>query len=253
MDEPKKAAPAVLLPREICLFLDLDGTLIDFADHPRDVRVDGLLIESLQELQAALEGALALISGRRIAEMDRILHPLRLPAAGVHGLERRDAQGMLHQSGVEESELHAARVALTQMASAHPGLLIEDKGSALAVHFRAAPHLREQVYALVPAIVAPLSPRYELLRGDMALEIKPAACDKGLAVESFMAEAPFKGRRPVYVGDDITDYDAFSAVENHAGVTVAVGTRVHAQWQLADPAAVLDWLRRITQAGVRHG
>lgn len=252
MAEPKKAAPAVFSPTQICLFLDLDGTLIDFADRPRDVRVDAGLIDMLQALQGALGGALALISGRRITEMDRILHPLQLPAAGVHGLERRDAAGVLHRPPIDENELHNARVALTQMASAHPGLLIEDKGAALAVHYRGAPHLKDQVYALVPTIVAPLSPRYELLRGDMALEIKPAACDKGLAVEAFMAEAPFAGRMPVYVGDDITDYDAFGAVQRHSGMTVAVGTRINAQWQLEDTAAVRAWLMKIVRAGERN-
>jgi trehalose 6-phosphate phosphatase len=249
IEQLERQAPAVFPPNRIALFLDLDGTLAEFSDNPRDVRVDADMIRILHSLHAVLDGALALISGRRISELDRLLYPLQLPCAGGHGLERRDAAGIVHRLAVAESELHPARVELAELASTHPGLLLEDKGNALAVHFRTAPQLKELVYAVVPRIVAPLSPRYELMRGDMVLEIKPSACDKGTALEAFMAEGPYKSRMPVFVGDDLTDYDAFGAVRRHSGMTVAVGERITAQWYLPDPAAVRTWLTRIVKAG----
>jgi len=245
----KGSPPAVFAANDICLFLDLDGTLIEFADQPRGVRVDAALIATLQVLQVALDGALALISGRRIEDLDELLRPLKFPAAGLHGLERRDASGQLHRTELLETELHLVRPALVEFVASQMGLLLEDKGASLAVHYRRAPHLGGLVRTVVSQAAAPLLPHYELLEGDMVLEIKPAQIDKGKAVEEFMLERPFAGRLPIYVGDDITDHDGFAAVRRHDGITVAVGDRVSAQWHLPDPGTARAWLAQIARAG----
>jgi trehalose 6-phosphate phosphatase len=242
--------PAVFAASKICLFLDLDGTLIEFADQPRGVCVDAALIATLQMLQVALDGALALISGRRIEDLDELLRPLKFPAAGLHGLERRDAGGQFHRTELLGNELQVVRPALMEFVASQMGLLLEDKGASLAVHYRRAPHLRGLVRSVVSQVAAPLLPHYELLEGDMVLEIKPAQIDKGKAVEEFMREWPFAGRLPIYVGDDITDHEGFAAVRRYDGIAVAVGDRVTAQWHLPDPGTARAWLAQIAQEGI---
>jgi len=238
----------------ICLFLDFDGTLVEFADQPHAVRPDAQLLPLLSSLQIGLGGAVALISGRRIDELDALLHPLRLPAAGLHGLERRDAQGRLRlearPAGV--SALGTLRPHLLALVAEHVGLLLEDKGAALAIHYRRAPQLGARVRQAVAALLASLAPQLEMLEGAMVLEIKPRSFDKASAIESFLGEAPFAGRMPVFIGDDLTDCDGFGAVRRHGGMTIAVGSRVTAQWQLPDPAAVRAWLARLADAARRQ-
>jgi trehalose 6-phosphate phosphatase len=241
--------PALPPAASICVFLDVDGTLVEFADTPGGVSVDPLVFDMLRRLQGALDGALALVSGRSIADMDRILAPLQLPAAGLHGLERRDALGRMHVPELDDSPLEPVRVHLQQFVAAHAGLLLEDKNRALAVHYRRAPDLRDAVWRAMSTAAAGLSPAFKLLEGDMVLELKPGRFDKAAAVEAFMREAPFRGRIPVFVGDDVTDYDGFAAVRRHDGITVAVGPRVTAQWYLPDPPAACAWLLRIAEQG----
>jgi len=244
--------PAAFPATQICLFLDFDGTLVELCEDPRDVRPEARLVELLGALRVAVDGALAIVSGRLIDDLDRMLHPLRLPAAGLHGLERRDAQGRRRLApAAPAGALHALRPALRQLVTAHPGLYLEDKSASLAVHYRRAPELEERVQRVLEALAARLAPEFELMHGDKVLEIKPASLDKAAAVEGFMREAPFSGRLPVYVGDDFTDCDGFGAVRRHDGMTVAVGDRITAQWRLPDPAAVRAWLARIAATGRR--
>jgi trehalose 6-phosphate phosphatase len=260
-DTPVSAAgmhgppPGVFPAGQVCLFLDFDGTLIELVDDPRDVRPDVQLLRILSSLQVALGGAIALISGRRLEELDTLLHPLKLPAAGLHGLERRDARGRLRLRAPTSAraDLCRLRARLRELVAANTGLLLEDKGASLAVHYRRAPELQETVRRAVAALVAALAPKLELLQGDMVLEIKPHGLDKATAVDGFMREEPFAGRVPVFVGDDLTDCDGFGAARRHAGMTVAVGDRVTAQWHLPDPAAVRVWLARIVEAGRQRG
>lgn len=231
-----------------CLFLDVDGTVIDFAATPDEVHVDEQLIELLTDVRHAVQGALALVSGRSIAVLDRLFEPLRLPAAGVHGFERRDVNGGLHHRALLDEPLMAARTALERFVASHEGLLLEDKGSALAVHYRRAPHFGELVRIIVGGLPIAKAPEFELLDGDAVLEIKPASSNKATAIEAFMQEAPYAGRLPIFIGDDLTDCDGFAAVRRHAGVTIAVGNRVSAQWQLQGPPAVRAWLRNFATA-----
>jgi trehalose 6-phosphate phosphatase len=245
----RRPEPALPSAASICVFLDVDGTLIEFAETPDGVSVDPHVFDMLGRLRAALGGALALVSGRSIADMDRILAPLKLPAAGLHGLERRDALGRMHVPEVDESPLEPVRMQLQRFVAAHAGLLLEDKDRALAVHYRRAPDLRDAVWQAMSTAAAGLSPAFKLLEGDKVLELKPGRLDKAAAVEAFMREAPFQGRIPVFVGDDVTDYDGFRAVTRHDGITVAVGPRVTAQWYLPDPRAACAWLLRIAEQG----
>jgi len=245
----QKPQPELLPAERICVFLDFDGTLVNFAETPGAVSVKPTVIDMLVRLQGALSGALAVISGRSVAEIDRILAPLRLPAAGLHGAERRDCTGALHIPDIHEAPLDCVREALKPFVEAHAGLLLEDKRRALAIHYRRAPDLRDKVWRAMTAASSGLTPEFKLLEGDMVLELKPGRFDKAAAVEAFMRETPFRGRVPVFVGDDVTDYDGFCAVTRHGGVTVAVGPRVMAQWYLPDPDAACAWLMHIAEQG----
>jgi trehalose 6-phosphate phosphatase len=231
----------------LCLFLDVDGTLLEFASTPDGVSVDQDLIALIDSAVHVTGGAVALVSGRPIAELDRLFAPLRLPAAGVHGYERRSASGTIYQQSAIDESLRKARQAVDEFVSAHHGLLLEDKETALALHYRGAPHLEELAKVAMARIVQTLSPEYELLEGEAVVEIKPSSHDKATAIEAFLREPPFKGRVPVYIGDDLTDYDGFAAVRKHRGHAIAVGDRVSAPLRLENPAAVREWLRAFVQ------
>lgn len=237
--------PRRLPARQTCLFLDVDGTLLHFGARPDDVHVDDELLLLLTRLQAYLGGALALVSGRPLAQIDRLFAPLRLPAAGLHGFERRCSAQRLHRPTLPAERLDAARAALQAATRLDLGIELEDKGVALALHYRGAPAAADEARALMQQVAAPLAPEFELLEGACVLELKPAAANKAIAIEAFMQEEPFAGRTPVYIGDDRTDFDGFGAVRRHAGLDIAVGDRVPARWRLPDPAAVRDWLLRL--------
>lgn len=235
------------------LFLDVDGTLVDLADTPGQVRVDPALRQVVAGVAETLGGALALVSGRSITELDWLFAPLRLPSAGVHGLERRDAAGGLHHVPGVYERLAIARLTFKEMEVGLPGLLVEDKGCALAVHFRQVPALEERVRRAAAEIASSLGDDFHVQEGSMVLEIKPSGHTKATAIEAFLAEPPFAGRVPVFVGDDLTDRDGFDMVMQHHGIAVAVGDRVSAPWHLRDPAAVRTWLATLlSSASVLH-
>ena len=228
-----------------CLFLDVDGTLLDLAASPGAVVVDASLLALLERLRRAAGGALALVSGRTIVDLDRLFTPLKLPAAGIHGCERRDALGVSTVADVVREQLDPLRTRLAQIAASHSGLLLEDKGAALALHFLQAPQLERELRAQVAMLAAPLVPEFALLDGHAVIEIKPAVHTKDSAVTAFMREAPFSGRTPVFIGDDHTDYGGFEAVRRAAGMAIAVGPRVRSEWWLPGPAAVRHWLEQL--------
>jgi trehalose 6-phosphate phosphatase len=225
-----------------CLFLDVDGTLLDLAAAPGAVVVEASLLALLERLRRAAGGALALISGRTIVDLDRLFAPLKLPAAGIHGTERRDANGRCEVAPVARAQLGAVRASLADIVEGNPGLLLEDKGAALALHFLQAPHLERELHAEVTKLAAPLVPEYALLNGHAVIEIKPAVHTKRSAVTAFLQETPFSGRRPIFIGDDHTDYDGFEAVRGAGGMAIAVGPRVTSEWHLSGPTAVRHWL-----------
>jgi trehalose 6-phosphate phosphatase len=233
-------------------FLDVDGTLLEHAETPDAVRVDADMRALLAALQARAGGALALISGRAVADIDALFEPLRLPVAGQHGVERRDAAGQVHHHAFPLEPVRRAAERIGAFAAAHPGLVFEDKGYNLALHYRLAPQLAEAACALVEGAAAELGEGFELQRGKMVLELKPGGRDKGTAIEEFMAEPPFRGRTPVFVGDDLTDEFGFGVVNRMGGVSVKVGEgRSAARWRLADAAAVRAWLGECAAYRVR--
>lgn len=225
------------------LFLDIDGTLLEHAERPDAVRVDAALGKLLVELHEATGGAFALISGRPIAELDVLFAPLRLPAAGQHGVERRDAGRKVHQHAFPVEPLRRATRQLGEFAARHAGLLLEDKGHSLALHFRLAPELAGAAREAVANALSALGPDFEMQAGKLVFEIKPGGRDKGTAIEEFMAEVPFAGRLPVFVGDDTSDEYGFANVNRMGGHSIKVGPGPStARWRVADAAAVRKWL-----------
>lgn len=224
-------------------FFDIDGTLVDFADSPAGVRLDGDLGPLIERLYGAADGAVALISGRAIADIDALFPGLRLPAAGQHGIERRDATGRVSRHAFPSQLLDQAYARLTAAVARHPGLLLEHKGLSLALHYRRAPRLAGLAHRLMHALQTRMGSHFCLQTGKRVVEMKPAGKDKGVAVREFMQEPPFQGRTPVYVGDDMTDEYGFAAVNRLDGYSVKVGPgRTAANWRVADVEAVLAWL-----------
>lgn len=243
------AVQSVPLPTTAwCLFLDVDGTLLELADHPGAVFVDPALKKLLNGLRDAADGAVALISGRTIRDLDRLFADPTLPLAGMHGCERRDADGKLHVAPVALEQLSQVRAGLQRMVARHPGLMLEDKGAGLALHFLKARELEHELRAEVSLLAAPLVPQFALLDGHAVIEVKPAAHTKDSAVTEFMEETPFRGRQPIFIGDDRTDYGGFAAVRRFDGLAVAVGDRVKADWWLPGPAAVREWLGQLASS-----
>jgi trehalose 6-phosphate phosphatase len=235
-----------------CLFLDVDGTLIDFTGSPLDTVADDGIKSLLTEVAERLGGAVALVSGRSIGYLDTLFAPLRLPIAGLHGVERRKASGAMHGASFVDSQLDEARTTFKALVLAHPGTLLEDKGRTIALHYRMAPQFESIVVAAVGAAASRLGGNYHVQDGNMMLEIKPRGFTKAAAIEAFMREPPFSGRKPVFVGDDLTDQDGLRAVENLGGISIAVGDRVHAQFRAENPAAVRGWLARISSLHDSH-
>ena len=235
-----------------CLFLDVDGTLIELSDSPFDIVASEELKHTLGEVSQRLGGAVALVSGRSIEYLDKLFAPLHLPAAGLHGVERRKSSGVLHGASFADGQLDRARAALEQFVGAHPGTLLEDKGRTVAVHYRLAPQFEAQALAAVNAIVGAMGSNYHVQHGNMMMEIKPRGFSKGSAIKAFLQEPPFSGRVPVFVGDDLTDLDGFHVVDDEGGISIAVGSRVEAQRHLENPAAVRRWLQEIAALTDSH-
>ena len=225
-------------------FLDIDGTLLDIAQHPNEVAVDTGLRSLLLRLEVASAGAMALISGRSITDIDRLFAPLRFASAGQHGAERRDARGRTHRRTSPDARLSGARARLRELAAGNPGLVLEDKGFSLALHYRMAPQLGGEARRTLRELVAGLGGEFDLQEGKMVLEIKPSGRDKGSAIAEFMQEEPFRGKNPVFLGDDLTDEFGFALVNRLGGHSIKIGTGAScAPWRLADATAVREWLR----------
>jgi len=235
---------------ELAMLLDVDGTILDIATTPDAVRVPDLLRRSLARLSRRLEGAVALVSGRSVADLDFIFAPLRLPAVGGHGAEiRSSANGNSHR--LRATPLHPAlKRRLFAIAERGSGVLIEDKGYSLAVHYRLAPEREHEVREAVAAICADAAPcALEVLPGKAVVEIKQSGFDKGTAIRELMACPPFRGRRPVFIGDDTTDETAFAVLPEFAGMGISVGRTVAGvTCHFETPRQVRRWLKHISEA-----
>lgn len=225
---------------QTALFLDFDGTLADLASEPDNVQLEPGVIPALVRLSGQLGGALAIVSGRRLGDLDSFLAPLQLPAAAEHGAQRRQADGRVISMAAPNVQEVARRAA--DLAAQHDGLRVEIKSAAVALHYRHAPAL-EALCLQVMQQAADSTPGVELLRGKFVFEVKPASVSKGTAINAFMAEPPFAGRQPVFAGDDTTDEDGFSAVQLLGGEGIKVGEGATlAQHRCASPAALRQWL-----------
>jgi trehalose 6-phosphate phosphatase len=238
--------PPPALTAAHALFLDIDGTLLEFAESPSGVRVDADLAQILAAVVRKLAGATALITGRRIVDVVVLFPGAFVPVAGQHGCERRSADGTLHAHPPAAAGLIRMRDALTGFAARHEGLVFEDKGHSLALHYRQAPRLAAHVHRTLRAQIADaaLGRELRLQPGKRIIEVKPAGRDKGTAILDYMRESPFRGRTPVFVGDDATDEYGFAAVAQLGGIDVKVGKgRTAARYRLRDVGAVRRWLR----------
>lgn len=232
------------------MFLDLDGTLAELAERPEAVVVAPETIELLDSLRRSCGHALAIISGRDIAVVDRLLHPLVLPVAGVHGLQRRDAAGALHGAAVEPVDMTPIVEALRAAVRAEPGLLVEAKTGAVALHYRQRPECQSLCRDIAEHVVLGRSD-VELLPGKMVFEIRTEGADKGDVIEAYLKEAPFAGRRPVFAGDDATDEVGFALVNARGGVSIKVGAcaTTLARFRAATLGELHRWLGELARAG----
>ena len=228
-------------PIEPAVFLDLDGTLMEIAPSPDAVAPTARLQALLGRLPAAVGNAVAIVSGRPVAEVDRLLVPYRLAAAGIHGLERRSATGEVERMTVQTDWIQGALKCMESFVASHPGLILENKGVSLALHYRRRPELENTVQDFVAGLDLPAD--VEALRGRKVVEVKSRGMNKGEAIRAFMSEPPFMGRIPVFAGDDVTDESGFRMVNELGGVSVKVGDgSTVANWRLSGVSDVLDWL-----------
>lgn len=224
-------------------FLDVDGTLVDLAATPSAITLHRALPRVVESLSRASGGALALISGRPLSDLDDLFPGQPFPAAGQHGLERRTASGRILQHRAPLHRLDRARRSLADVVKRHPRLVLEDKGLSLALHYRRSPRLAALAHRTLRAAQAALGPGFCLQHGKRVVELAPAGKNKGVAIAAFMREAPFRGRLPIFIGDDVTDEFGFAVVNQHQGYSIKVGPgRTVARWRLPNVRAVRSWL-----------
>lgn len=235
---------------DTALFLDLDGVLAPLAPTPGEVGPVARRTAALKALDLRLEGRVAIISGRTIAEIDRITDHALAAASGVHGLERRRQNGGLERKPADEGVAYVLE-AFHAFAAGRPGMIVEDKGVSAGLHYRGAPDQARAAEALASRLQ--LETGLTLQPGHMVLELKTPGATKGTALAAFMREAPFKGALPVMLGDDLTDEDGFEAAAALGGYGVLVGPirPTAARYRLDDVNAVLDWLEAVAATGVR--
>jgi len=228
-------------------FIDFDGTLVAIAPRPDQVHVESRVRHVLERLTERFDRAVAVITGRPLDAVDGFLAPLTLPVGAEHGSVRRDADGHIHfdTRSVEAVETVAARLA--PLIEANPGLILERKQTSVALHYRQRPELGETCKDAVEKAVAGTN-GLVILPGKMVFEVRPKGLDKGTAVKAFLDEPPFKGRVPVYIGDDVTDEDAFAAVNALGGITIKIDDgNTKAQYRIDRPG-LIDWLESLASA-----
>ena len=236
-------APESLNSSAITLFLDVDGTLLEIRDNPADVIADNELIVLLRACSEKLGGALSLISGRSIAEVDRIFAPAIFPVAGAHGAEHRFGIGTVSFADARAMPDDVLST-LERFVVDNDGLLLERKRGGVSLHYRGAPGLARECQRLVAELMPVLGDAFRVIAGKMVLEIAPAGQNKGVAIQRFLERKPFAGRLPVFVGDDVTDEDGFREVIKRGGTAIRVGDIESsvAQYRLPNVAAVRPWL-----------
>lgn len=243
-------APATVNFRADALFLDFDGTLAEIAPAPDLVHFFPETRATIDVLAKSFAGALAIVTGRNISEIDGHMAPLKLPVAGLYGLVHRTATGDIVDFPVVGKALARASADLKAMVQEHPGLLLELKGQTIALHYRSRPDLGTACYEAVKRAVDG-RPGLKVIEGKMVVEITPSGADKGRAVQDFLREAPFVGRRPIYAGDDVSDEDAFTVVNAVGGITIKVGPGpTAARYRAGHMSELLAWLGAVSRLPV---
>src|SRR5258706_11692693 len=232
---------------ESAILLDIDGTLLDLAPTPREVWVPPGLAKTLNRLHERTSGALALVSGRSLNDIDLIFAPEQFPAVGGHGAEMRvsaDSESVATHAPPLDKELKRRLAAIAKLS---PGILLEDKGYSLALHYRLAPHAEKAVYAAVSLIMAdPPNAPIEVLPGKCVCEIKHSGFNKATGVLELMTHEPFKGRRPIFIGDDVTDEAVFGIMPDLGGLAFSVGRRAAGvSGHFDEPRDVREWLAHL--------
>lgn len=237
-------APPLIDPARSAFFLDFDGTLVDLAPRPDAVRMSDPTRRVLARLAAASRQAVAVVSGRQLVDVEQMLHPLMLAVSGGHGLERRNARGQVVAGAVDKDRLERIGGHLTSFAGEHEGLLVERKTGSVTLHFRARPELEDRSVALAERLAE--AEQVKLLRGKMVVELLATRRTKADAIAEFMREQPFRGRVPVFAGDDVTDEAGFAHVAAAGGVTIKVGPGpTAAQHRVGGVRELLEWLERL--------
>lgn len=234
--------------RRHALFLDFDGTLAPIVHRPADAAASPETRRAVRRIAEMTGGALAILSGRDLDDLDARLAPLVLPAAGTHGVVRRDAEGRLHRDASAGARFDDAAGRVEAFAHRN-GLLVERKSGAVALHYRAAPELAVHARRFIDDIVA-AGPELRSIHGNMVSEVVIPAADKGRALAAFMKEPPFAGRVPLMAGDDMTDEDAFFAAQRLGGSGLKIGPgETAAMYSLPDIEAFHDWLHKVAEDG----
>jgi len=230
--------------RSIALLLDVDGTIVDMANTPGSVTVSDSLRASLRELHKRCDGALALVSGRLIGDIDHLFTPLRLPAIGGHGAEMRPSADSPIHARTADAVGEGLRKLVTEAAAVDPRVIVENKTSSLAVHYRLAPHMEQPLKTKIAALIARLGMRdLEILHGKAVIEIKSTHFSKGVAVRELMQIPPFRHRKPVFLGDDTTDETVFEILPPLGGLGYSVERNMRgANGMFGSPHDVRDWL-----------
>jgi len=236
------------LARGDALFIDFDGTLVEIAATPDRIKVGAGLPTLLQRVAGQLDGAFAVISGRPLADLLHFLDGYSGAAAGNHGLERRNPTGDIYRP-LADPALDLVWPIVRQFAALTQGVVIEDKGLSIAIHYRGRPELADACRRLAEQAVLLSENQLTMLPGKMVIELRPRAADKGLAAHAFLTEPEFNGRRPVFVGDDQTDEEGFTVVNGLGGYSIHVGDgNSLARYRLGNVAAVIGWLEAFLAA-----
>lgn len=244
------ADPPEIDLKRCALLFDIDGTLIDLAPSPREVVVPPGLRENLQSLLDRTDGAMALVSGRSLVDIDWIFEPVLFPAVGGHGAEMRlsiDTEAVASHAPPMDPEL---KKRFASIAMLDPGILLEDKGYSLALHYRKAPLIEKALYDAVSAIRAELpDATIDILPGKFVCEIKASGVSKAIGVRELMTNEPFVGRTPVFLGDDVTDETVFAIMPDMEGISFSVGRRVRGvQGHFDSPADVRGWIAHLLRS-----
>ncbi|HEY2417418.1 MAG TPA: trehalose-phosphatase [Steroidobacteraceae bacterium] len=229
------------------LYLDIDGTILDLAPSPEVVEVPVWLVPLLRRLSLKLDGAVAFVSGRQVAAIDALFAPLQLPAVGVHGGEIRLSGASVVVDEALAAELQSVLPLANDAVARIPGAWLENKGCAVALHYRSVPERGREVLKVAELVVATLGPAFAVLVGKCVVEIRPRHLTKGMGIRRLMEREPFRGRNPIFAGDDVTDEDAFEVVNQLGGISVRVGevAASAATYRLADPDELRRWLLEI--------